>query len=571
MHLGTHKTGTTSIQRTLTANQALLQTMGFSVPRAGRSLPQDGHHNIAWELAGDERFDPRRGTFDDVLHEVVAAGMSRAVLSSEDFEYLHARPERLQRLADGFARIGFAVVPVIYLRPQAGYAESLYAELVKHGLAEPFDAFLDTLLRTGEYRFGDWRFTFDYARLLANVAAVFGESLTIVRSYTAARDDVVEDFLRVIGADALIASPERVRPPRLNAGSRVTRVLERLEGNASPRLPGAAVPGLAGESMSGAFDPVHLRETLRVTARFNAGNRQVFGRYGVVVPCVSGPDLCADLAAAVGIDAGGQARKQLIAAHARRIAPPRPVGARLAPARPTRGVSLPHLGRRLSRAPFRSVARIESISAAAALMGCLALVLGLLTARTALTEFGMFSLLAAVTAAARLVRCALAAYGTLIDEAFFTEWALRLTMTGYGVVALYAAVNALLDVGVPRYAPDWICVRGAAAIALAIAGLCIFVRARVGAPREDALREALARPAGEGALIAFGSIALGLELLHAASPVWWLDTLVDVLAVLIAYTQYRALWRRFKDRDASADVWLAGYADRRARLIRAPR
>jgi hypothetical protein len=50
--------------------------------------------------------------------------------------------------------------------------------------------------------------------------------------------------------------------------------------------------------------------------------------------------------------------------------------------------------------------------------------------------------------------------------------------------------------------------------------------------------------------VPIGGIAL--EILRAARPVWWLETLIDVLAVVVAHTQYGTHWRRLKDTDASA-------------------
>ena len=68
VHVGTHKTGTTSLQSMLAANAKILRAAGVLVPLAGRvERGSAGHHNVAWELLRDQRFDPRHGTLEALL------------------------------------------------------------------------------------------------------------------------------------------------------------------------------------------------------------------------------------------------------------------------------------------------------------------------------------------------------------------------------------------------------------------------------------------------------------------------------------------------------------------------
>ena len=55
LHVGTHKTATTSLQAALVASSGELASDGTLYPETGRI--HFGHHNIAWGLIGDERFD----------------------------------------------------------------------------------------------------------------------------------------------------------------------------------------------------------------------------------------------------------------------------------------------------------------------------------------------------------------------------------------------------------------------------------------------------------------------------------------------------------------------------------
>ena len=67
VHVGTHKTGTTSIQVFLRGHAAALRRQGLYVPTTGTIDPQSGHHNLAWELYADERFDRAFGGAEELI------------------------------------------------------------------------------------------------------------------------------------------------------------------------------------------------------------------------------------------------------------------------------------------------------------------------------------------------------------------------------------------------------------------------------------------------------------------------------------------------------------------------
>ena len=75
IHAGTHKTGTTAIQRFLAGNRETLARAGFYYPRSGCWHPEfPGHHNLMFELTGDARFDPTAGMLSDLLRGSSASG-----------------------------------------------------------------------------------------------------------------------------------------------------------------------------------------------------------------------------------------------------------------------------------------------------------------------------------------------------------------------------------------------------------------------------------------------------------------------------------------------------------------
>lgn len=315
LHVGTHKTGTTSLQALLRANEDTLARRGIYVPRTGRPPGLAGHHNIAWQLNGDSRFDSRHGTVAELIDEIASRGAPVACVSSEAFEYLHDEPAKLRRLARALRSIGYEARVLIYLRPQAEYAESLYAELVKHGLATSFPQFLQAVLRDGAFAFrGNWLFRFEYGILLDALAKAFGREAVVARAYRGDRgvDFLLGDFLSIVSRGSLPA--DEVRPvERLNASMTFLEVVRTLAGNVgASRIASETFTEREIGDLDARFDPIHLRESMRIIHRFGRDNRRVRGRYGVSVPCVSKKDLLRDLAAALGFDPRSRRRRRLL-------------------------------------------------------------------------------------------------------------------------------------------------------------------------------------------------------------------------------------------------------------------
>ena len=148
LHIGTHKTGTTALQTFLMVNKQLLREHGVLMPVSGCIGPYSGHHNIAWELNNDHRFQSDYGTLDDLCAEISESDCHTVVISSEDFESLYSIPEALVTLKRRLNDVGCQVEVIIFFRELGGYITSLYAELLKHGLDLSFRAFKKQILDT---------------------------------------------------------------------------------------------------------------------------------------------------------------------------------------------------------------------------------------------------------------------------------------------------------------------------------------------------------------------------------------------------------------------------------------
>jgi len=327
LHAGTHKSGSTYLQNFLQSNEYALAVEGLYVPVAGRVSPS-GHHNIAWELTGDTRYNPIHGTVSDLLAELSSVSASRACVSSEDFEYLYGNPQALKTFRSRLNEIGYAVKVLFYLRPQAEYAESLYAEFVRHGFMLDFPEFLELFAASKLKKCP----TSDYSVLLDPFADVFGTDNIIVRRFWNARgpDRILIDFLsQMLPGFEFGRGKYRVNSFRENVSIPFSQVFQLFVRNNLVKtstivpidpveLAKSVHPDTRGyQYLSGPFDAVDLKDIATKFWRLRLSNLRVLFRYRVFIPILSGKALGKDLWAWFGFDLNRRHRKSLIKAFRR--------------------------------------------------------------------------------------------------------------------------------------------------------------------------------------------------------------------------------------------------------------
>ncbi|PCD75751.1 hypothetical protein [Pseudothioclava arenosa] len=125
LHIGSPKTGTTSLQGFLTGNDAALRARGINYVRAAR--PHIAHNPVAFAIPNDAHHE----MLAEIEKEVLAAPEMTHVVSSE----LFFRPMLARVIARDFPP---ALRPltrtVCYIRRQDIYLESLYKQRAKNGL-----------------------------------------------------------------------------------------------------------------------------------------------------------------------------------------------------------------------------------------------------------------------------------------------------------------------------------------------------------------------------------------------------------------------------------------------------
>jgi hypothetical protein len=207
LHIGTAKTGTTSLQKFLSAHEAELGEAGVLYPRAGRPEWRFeefafAHHVLALAIRGRETPADARH-WDDVREELARSDKETAVISSENFGGFE--PEHVRQAAAHLE--GHTVKVVVYLRSPLSFLVSAYKQRVKVGqYGGSFGGFVREYVRFG------------YGDLLARWADVFGAENVLARVYDKVKKSpgVEEDFLDVLGVSPSKFPAYFAEKPRAN-------------------------------------------------------------------------------------------------------------------------------------------------------------------------------------------------------------------------------------------------------------------------------------------------------------------------------------------------------------------
>ena len=196
IHCGLHKTGTTSLQRCFAQHSGLLHSFGLLYPVTGRGSQYPGHHNIAWQIARDRRFELSGGNVEGLLAEIAGFAGS-VILSSEDFETSIGNPECWSAFVKKLGTLGRPIVVIVYLRNQTAYLESLYQENLKHGCGDEFRSCAQRVLSYASLRFNEQVFHFDYERLALSLMRHDGFDVVFRNFHALAGNSLISDLISV--------------------------------------------------------------------------------------------------------------------------------------------------------------------------------------------------------------------------------------------------------------------------------------------------------------------------------------------------------------------------------------
>jgi hypothetical protein len=270
IHAGLHKTGTTTLQQFLNSVSGQLRGKNVLYPSAGRPAEvPDAHHNVAWQLAGDRRFRTAAGTLDDVAAEI-SAFPGDAIISSEDFESVLGSPLRLTPLLNHELLSNHTFTLVFYLRDQASYLESLFFEMLNHGMAVEASRFGEMALKHGQVLYNDWVFCFDYSALQNSLRSL---PCKVVMRPNVQPDSggVISDFLAFAGLEVDI--PDGRATQRVNVRQTLLKALELFLQHRLGRH--VELRENIGELLKNRSSQLSSRTRSALAHRFERGNRDL--------------------------------------------------------------------------------------------------------------------------------------------------------------------------------------------------------------------------------------------------------------------------------------------------------
>lgn len=205
LHIGTGKTGTSSIQQFMSLNRRRLRELGHLYPEApGRTR----HTRFALFITPDDELSRRRpwrqqGSSDParfrtsfrqrLFQEINESGLSHVIISDEG---LYSATDRsLRRLRRFTSLHSESLRVVVYLRRQDDHLISRYQQVVKTGQTKRLAEWVDV----------DHSRTYDYAGRLSTWADLAEPTALVVRRFE--RESLVEaslfqDFFDAAGVDA---------------------------------------------------------------------------------------------------------------------------------------------------------------------------------------------------------------------------------------------------------------------------------------------------------------------------------------------------------------------------------
>ena len=190
LHIGTHKTETTSIQEACLAAREELLAQGILYPNAGRKQDRVGRaRHVVLSHARDG--SPRQArALQRLFREIDATGAQHLVLSTEGW-CSPKRHAQLVRVVQDLRRAGFEVEAVVFLRNRHRYARSHFREWTQNWRnARPMGRYVQ-----------DNQDAWDYLRLCKRLGHVFEGRV----HYASFEDtpDSVSAFCKIAGLPAL--------------------------------------------------------------------------------------------------------------------------------------------------------------------------------------------------------------------------------------------------------------------------------------------------------------------------------------------------------------------------------
>lgn len=170
VHIGLHKTGTTSLQLMLAQNRELLRAHRVLYPEAA-AVEAGGHLNLVWQATGSWKYQPDAGGIDELVAEARQHRPEVLLISAESLSGYAKNPAPLAIVEHISQALGSKPEIVCTIRPQHIMLDSLYAQNASTGYTtQRFEHYSIEVLNRGTLDFetllGRWFDRFGHVTLI---------------------------------------------------------------------------------------------------------------------------------------------------------------------------------------------------------------------------------------------------------------------------------------------------------------------------------------------------------------------------------------------------------------------
>ncbi len=292
LHIGTHKTATTSLQHFFTLNRALLISHGFYYPENDDSAYV--FNFLASRVAFGKKeetasflAESRRKAAEAKCHTVIISGESFYAMTGffidlqkrgRTSDYWDSEAKFVNDVRESCAGYEEIMVTCTF-RPQDELAGSLYNQMVKntHGITESYSEFLEL---SGPI--------YDYARHVALWAQSFGKDSIRLKNFHSVKKDIIRDFCRSFLTDSCF---EQATVKDIESNMRLNRDVLEVKRLYNATRPDPALAFVSARSFRAINDNFPDEEGYQIFSKpdeqqaffsaFQAGNDSLCESYGM--------------------------------------------------------------------------------------------------------------------------------------------------------------------------------------------------------------------------------------------------------------------------------------------------
>lgn len=282
LHVGTSKTGSTSLQNNILHNEDRLRKLGFSYVKAGRrDSDKLNHHPVAMAFGlgreDIEESEERSTLVPQIQEEILAGNAEQYLISSE----MMSNTFPVSAVEDDFVRFVHSLDAkvVIYVRNQLDWIISWYNHMVRMGQAGgSIEAFFPSFKKTAQ------QFSYNFLAKIKFFEAIVGKENILLVAYDDAKTDLYRDFYQRVGLGHALNELEFETQKKAAAASDhamyLILALSRKMNRASPKFQQVLrelTPAVQGIELGPSYTKAFVNRLFNVSRPVNDAIRQDYG------------------------------------------------------------------------------------------------------------------------------------------------------------------------------------------------------------------------------------------------------------------------------------------------------